>query len=98
MNVLVIGAGLGGLCLAQRLRKQGIQVQVFERDAHPDERRQGYRLHLDADGILALQASLPEPRFQLLELTSTNPLPYTTILDTALHLTRRFPIDTYSKT
>ncbi|GAB3738930.1 NAD(P)/FAD-dependent oxidoreductase [Hymenobacter agri] len=98
MNVLIIGAGLGGLCLAQLLQKNGVSVQVFERDASASERLQGYRLHLDADGILALRAALPDPLFQLLELTSTNPLPYTTILDTALHLSRRFPIDSYSKT
>ena len=98
MNALIIGAGIGGLCLAQLLQKNGVSVQIFERDASAGERLQGYRLHLDADGISALQTSLPERHFQVLELTSTNPLPYTTILDTALHLSRRFPIDSYSKT
>lgn len=71
---------------------------VFERDASASQRLQGYRLHLDADGISALQESLSEKLFQLFELTSTNPLPYTTILDTELNLNRRFPIDDYSKT
>lgn len=98
MTIIIIGAGIGGLCLAQMLKKNGVNVQVFERDATAFDRRQGYRLHLDADGILAIRESLPEKLFELFELTSTNPLPYTTILDTALKLKRRFPIDEYSKT
>ncbi|HEX8015493.1 MAG TPA: NAD(P)/FAD-dependent oxidoreductase [Flavobacterium sp.] len=98
MTVIIIGAGIGGLCLAQNLKKNGVNVQVFERDASANQRLQGYRLHLDADGILALKESLPEKLFQLFELTSTNPLPYTTILDTELKLSKRFPIDSYSKT
>ena len=32
LRVLVIGAGLGGLCLAQGLRKAGVDVAVYERD------------------------------------------------------------------
>ena len=98
MKVIIIGAGIGGLCLAQNLKKNGVKVQVFERDEAPNNRPQGYRLHLDADGISAIKESLPEKLFQLFELTSTNPLPYTTILDTGLNLSKRFPIDNYSKT
>lgn len=98
MTVIIIGAGMGGLCLAQMLKKNGVNVQVFERDASASARLQGYRLHLDADGISAIKESLTEKLYQLFELTSTNPLPYTTILDTGLKLNRRFPIDNYSKT
>ncbi|MGZ3754720.1 MAG: FAD-dependent oxidoreductase [Mucilaginibacter sp.] len=98
MTIIIIGAGIGGLCLAQMLKKNGVNVQVFERDATAFDRLQGYRLHLDADGISAIRESLPEKLFELFELTSTNPLPYTTILDTALKLKKRFPIDEYSKT
>lgn len=98
MTVIIIGAGIGGLCLAQFLKKNGIDVQVFERDASPWDRKQGYRLHLDADGIDSIKESLPDGLFQLFELTSTNALPYTTILNTDLTLKRRIPIDEYSKT
>ena len=98
MTIIIIGAGIGGLCLAQMLKMNGVNVQVFERDATAFDRPQGYRLHLDADGISAIRESLPEKLFELFELTSTNPLPYTTILDTALKLKKRFPIDEYSKT
>ena len=45
-KVLIIGAGLGGLCLAQSLRQANIDFEVFERDSSPWERPQGYRLHL----------------------------------------------------
>jgi prephenate dehydrogenase len=31
MRILVVGAGIGGLCLAQGLRKAGIDVQIFEK-------------------------------------------------------------------
>jgi 2-polyprenyl-6-methoxyphenol hydroxylase-like FAD-dependent oxidoreductase len=57
--VAVAGAGLGGLCLAQGLRRAGADVTVYERDDGLAGRRQGYRLHLDARAGLALQQCLP---------------------------------------
>jgi cation diffusion facilitator CzcD-associated flavoprotein CzcO len=44
LNVIVVGAGLGGLCLAQALRRLNVDVAVFERDRTPWDRPQGYRL------------------------------------------------------
>ena len=32
-HVIVIGGGIGGLCLAQGLRKAGVSVEVYEREA-----------------------------------------------------------------
>lgn len=72
MTIIIIGAGIGGLCLAQMLKKNGMNVRVFERDVNASDRPQGYRLHLDADGISAIKESLPEKLFELFELTSTN--------------------------
>ena len=46
LKVIIVGAGLGGLCLAQALRRLDIEVEVFERDKTPWDRPQGYRLHL----------------------------------------------------
>ena len=48
LRVAVVGAGLGGLCLTQGLLGAGADARVYERDAAPAARRQGYRLRLDA--------------------------------------------------
>jgi len=47
-HVLIIGAGLGGLALAQALRKKGISFQIFERDSSCSTRFQGWALSLHA--------------------------------------------------
>ncbi|KAI1503047.1 hypothetical protein F5X99DRAFT_131774 [Biscogniauxia marginata] len=64
-HVLIVGAGLGGLTLAQSLRKQGISFEIFERDAYETSRTQGWSLaiHTVLDD---LQASVPDdmPPFQ----------------------------------
>ena len=58
-NVIIIGAGTGGLCLAQGLRRAGIGVAVHERDRTRRDGLQGYRVGIDADGKRALRANLP---------------------------------------
>jgi len=45
-HVLILGSGLGGLTLAQSLRKKGISYQVFERDSGPHVRPQGWAIAL----------------------------------------------------
>ncbi|MEU4425753.1 NAD(P)/FAD-dependent oxidoreductase [Actinoplanes sp. NPDC024001] len=59
MSILIAGAGIGGLALAQALHQGGLDVAVFERDPTPQTRNQGYRLHIDANGNAALRACLP---------------------------------------
>ena len=59
MRVSVVGAGLGGLCLAQGLRRAGIEVDVYERDPAITARFQGYRLMLNPAGLEALRGCLP---------------------------------------
>jgi 2-polyprenyl-6-methoxyphenol hydroxylase-like FAD-dependent oxidoreductase len=98
LKILVVGAGLGGLCLAQTVRRADVDVQVFERDASPWDRPQGYRLHLDADGVTALRVALPRDLYALFEATSMQPLPYTTVVDTGLLELRRFPSDEHGST
>ena len=46
--------GLGGLCLAQALKRRGIAFGVYEQDAAPDSRTQGYRIRIDRTGQAAL--------------------------------------------
>ncbi|WP_167493482.1 FAD-dependent oxidoreductase [Amycolatopsis circi] len=68
MKVLVIGAGLGGLTLAQGLRRAGIEVAVYERDGALG-RPQGVSLHLDDRGITALRGCLPSAQAAMIEAT-----------------------------
>ncbi|MFJ8540310.1 FAD-dependent oxidoreductase [Streptomyces sp. NPDC093591] len=67
-HVLITGGGIGGLCLAQGLRKAGISCAVYERD--PAVLASGYRLHMNGDGGRALRQCLPEPLYELYMQTS----------------------------
>jgi 2-polyprenyl-6-methoxyphenol hydroxylase-like FAD-dependent oxidoreductase len=60
MKVLVIGGGTGGLALAHGLKRAGIEVTVFERDALRTDGLHGYRVGIDPDGSRALHALLPK--------------------------------------
>ena len=92
-RVLVVGAGLGGLCLAQSLRPAGIEVQVVERDTTLWDRPQGYRLHLEADALAALREVLSAERHALFEATAMRTTPYTTVLSPGLDVRRRLLTD-----
>jgi 2-polyprenyl-6-methoxyphenol hydroxylase-like FAD-dependent oxidoreductase len=70
MHVLIIGGGIGGLCLAQGLRRRGVSVAVYERDRTPDARLQGYRLSIEPPGSAALHDCLPPELLQILVATS----------------------------
>ena len=54
MRVLIVGGGVGGLCLANGLKKAGIDVVIFERQASPSESLAGHGIHVDANGRHAL--------------------------------------------
>jgi 2-polyprenyl-6-methoxyphenol hydroxylase-like FAD-dependent oxidoreductase len=60
MRILIIGAGIGGLCLAQALKKQGIQFTIWERNPDADSWLQGYRINVNPIGSRALFQCLPE--------------------------------------
>jgi len=70
VRVLIVGGGIGGLCLAQGLTRSGLSVQVFERDAHAAVRGQGYRVTLKEVGAYALHDCLPAELFELCVATS----------------------------
>ncbi|AQZ68250.1 Salicylate hydroxylase [[Actinomadura] parvosata subsp. kistnae] len=72
MKVIVIGAGLGGLTLAQGLRWSGIDVVVYERD-DAEGRAQGVSLHVDDRGAEALRACLPPAHAAMAEATMGGP-------------------------
>jgi 2-polyprenyl-6-methoxyphenol hydroxylase-like FAD-dependent oxidoreductase len=63
-HVMIIGAGIGGLCLAQGLRKAGVAVTVYERTTARTDWLQGYRIHINPNGCRALHACLPPAAWQ----------------------------------
>jgi 2-polyprenyl-6-methoxyphenol hydroxylase-like FAD-dependent oxidoreductase len=63
--VLIIGAGVSGLLLAQHLRKTGVPFRIFERDADLTTRGLGWGLTLHWS-LPALRALLPEDLVQRL--------------------------------
>lgn len=67
LEVVISGGGIGGLALAQGLRRRGHRVRVLERRLGP---RTGFRLHMNADGGNALEALLPPELYALYQQTS----------------------------
>lgn len=62
--ILISGAGLSSLLLAQALRCASIPFQIFERDASISFRAQGYRLRLSNEGLDAIESVLSPSDFQ----------------------------------
>ncbi|KAH7361635.1 hypothetical protein B0T11DRAFT_76472 [Plectosphaerella cucumerina] len=56
--VLISGAGIASLLLAQSLRIANIPFKIFERDASFTFRAQGYRLRLSTEGLDAIESVL----------------------------------------
>ena len=85
LRVRIIGAGTGGLCLAQGLKRDNVEVEVFERDHTPTDRLQGYRLSINATGRRALMACLPQGLFAKLIANCAKPSEAVTFLDHRLN-------------
>ncbi|KAM9994065.1 hypothetical protein ACTFIZ_012030 [Dictyostelium cf. discoideum] len=64
IKVLIIGGGLGGLVLANILKRENIKFKIFERDACEKSRIQGYLIGLNKIGIESLKSSLSEEKFE----------------------------------
>ena len=56
--ILISGAGIASLLLAQSLRLSNIPFRIFERDASFAFRAQGYRLRLSDEGLDAIESVL----------------------------------------
>jgi len=91
LRVRIIGAGTGGLCLAQGLKRDDIEVEVFERDHGPMDRLPGYRLSISATGRRALEACLPARLFDKLIANCAKPSDRVTFL--SHHLNRLLAVD-----
>ncbi|KAL6242481.1 hypothetical protein RBB50_010621 [Rhinocladiella similis] len=73
MRVVIIGAGFGGLCLANGLQRHpDIEIEVFERHTDPSHELAGYGLHVGADGKRAVRHCLDGASFQRF-LAATTP-------------------------
>ena len=68
-HVGIVGGGIGGLALAQGLKKAGISVAVYERDRTPTDRLQGYRVRISPKGSKALHSCLPADLFEVFAAT-----------------------------
>ena len=69
LDIGIVGGGIGGLCLAQGLKKAGIPVQVYERDEAASSRRQGFRINISPEGSRALHQCLPPDLWDIFNLT-----------------------------
>jgi 2-polyprenyl-6-methoxyphenol hydroxylase-like FAD-dependent oxidoreductase len=92
LRVLIIGAGTGGLCLAQGLKQAGIDVAVYERDRTRADGLQGYRVGIDADGSRALHACLPPELFATFVATCARAPRYFNILTERLDEVLSLPL------
>lgn len=72
-HVVVIGGGIGGLCLAQGLMRAGVDVAVYERDRGRTSRLEGYRLNINPAGSRALHACLPPAQWAAFVATAGDP-------------------------
>jgi 2-polyprenyl-6-methoxyphenol hydroxylase-like FAD-dependent oxidoreductase len=84
MRIVVAGAGLAGPLLAQGLRRAGIDVELYERDA--GDAAQGYRIHIAPEGDLALRACLPTGLYDQVLATAGRRGSGWRVLDPQLHV------------
>src|SRR5208337_3974685 len=85
LKAAIIGAGVGGLCLAQGLKRSGVAVEVFERDASRTSPVEGYRFSISPTGSRALKACLPDAVFESLTQQASEPSRSVTFFDHRLN-------------
>ncbi len=95
-RIAVIGAGLGGLCLAQGLKKNGLHCKIFEKDAAINTRTQGYRIRVNEPGRNALQKCLPEDLYSLFINTCAASYRGMNVLTTTLASTQNDLVESWS--
>ncbi|MGC4806935.1 FAD-dependent oxidoreductase [Micromonospora sp. DT233] len=100
-HILIIGAGTGGLCLAQGLRRAGLDVSVHERATDRADGLLGYRVGISPTGSRALRECLPPELFDIFVVTCARSPRYFNVLTEGLRQTASFalrpdadPVDT----
>ncbi|BAW08460.1 conserved hypothetical protein [Nocardia seriolae] len=96
LRVAIIGAGLGGLCLAQGLHRRRVAFEVFERDPALNSRTQGYRFRLDEQGRQSLGQCLPDDLYELVRETCAVTLSGGRFIDTGMNEIVGRAVDTWS--
>ena len=69
--IIIIGAGVAGLTLAQSLRKQNVPLRIFERDESLGAKPGGWGLTIHW-GLPALREALPEDILEKIPETYVN--------------------------
>ena len=75
LKVMIVGAGTGGLCLAQGLKLDDVGVELFEGDYSPTDRLQGYRLSINAADLGRSFADAREGKFEVWRVQRRKPKP-----------------------
>ncbi|SMC23881.1 2-polyprenyl-6-methoxyphenol hydroxylase [Andreprevotia lacus DSM 23236] len=92
MQVIVIGGGTGGMCLAHGLKQAGVSVAVYERYANRADGLHGYRVGIDPTGNRALKQCLPAALFDLFLATCATAPKYFNVLTEQMKTTASFPL------
>lgn len=92
MDVIVIGGGTGGMCLAHALRRAGITVNVYERDRTRSDGLHGYRVGIDPHGSRALKACLPDELYRTFVATCAREPEHFVFFDERLRPTLALPL------
>ncbi|REH55293.1 2-polyprenyl-6-methoxyphenol hydroxylase-like FAD-dependent oxidoreductase [Kutzneria buriramensis] len=88
---MVIGGGLGGLCLTSGLHKSRIRATLHEKNPAADTHGQGYRLHLDDRGDDALRECLPTSAYALHRAAGGGPTSQFSVLTKRLRTLKVVP-------
>ncbi|KAK0125461.1 hypothetical protein ONS95_000526 [Cadophora gregata] len=72
LPIVIVGAGVVGLVLAQALKREGIQFLIFDRDEHIESRSHGWGITIHW-ALPALKKCLPAELFDRLKTIQVDP-------------------------